>query len=346
MGVAVGSSTVFGVSAAEVTDDWNGDGTDDLKAAAVGCSVIDWLGDNVGLVSVDDGVWQGGLTTPEGGVHLQISSSVLGGKDTFTYMVTNENYDPDGRGIASLTVSLGAQISVEMIELTVLPDGWEMETAIGSLGGFINLVATEETACIGPGESVSVGFSLPSAGGTEAPPGKREMPAPPGFLIGGSVAVQVGVANILREDEPGTPMQEWLQEWLRHGYVPPSRPMSPERLGCEEWMPNYIRLPSGRAICVNGHMAAEAGETVMALALGDAGPEPYLGPLGGDIAVAVPLRPGTEPRPDPPLPKGWSLSAPAQAAGGPGIGVFAGSLEDPTLQQGLVLPLRWGEQGQ
>ena len=339
LGVAMGSAAVFGVTGSLAAEDVNSDGAQDIKVQVVGTSIVDDgdPGFDV-LLGRSEGRWEGELSTSEGSVRVGLSSlDSTADADVFTYEVTNLGYQGNGEGIRSITIPLGGAVDPEALELVELPAGWEMSSALGSLGGFITFAPTGDDGGAKVGETVLVSFSLPSQRGPEGPLGRREMPSPPGFLLG-ATPVEVGLVNILREENLGG---AWLRDWLKGGTAPPSRKIPAEKMACAEWMPNYFVLPSGQGICVRGYMEVGPGETAMALEVTGDDEGPHAQPVVGDIMVACPIRPGSEPRPDPPLPKGWSLSAPPQVAASPGLGVFAGLMDPPALGQGILLPLRW-----
>jgi len=340
LGIAVGSATMFGVAGSLSAEDVNSDGAQDIKVQAVGASIVD-DGDPGfdALLGRSEGRWEAELSTPEGSVRVGLSSvDSTADVDIFTYEVTNLGYDGNGGGIRSITIPVGGAVDPEALELLDLPVGWEMSDALGSLGGFITFAATKDSGGAKVGETIRVSFSLPGQRAPEGPLGKREMPSPPGFLLG-ATPVEVGLVNILREEGSGP---EWLREWLKGGTAPPSRRIPAEKMACAEWMPNYFVLPNGQALCVRGYMAVSPDETAMALELTGDDQGPRAQAVVGDVMVACPIRPGSEPRPDPPLPRGWSLTAPSQVAAAPGLGIFAGSMEPSILGQGLFLPLRWG----
>lgn len=340
LGVAVGSAAVFGVTGSLAAEDVNSDGEQDIKVQVVGTSIVDDgdPGFDV-LLGRSEGRWEGELSTSEGSVRVGLSSvDSTTDADVFTYDITNLGYEGNGEGICSITIPLGGAVDPEVLELVELPPGWEMSSALGSLGGFITFAPTGGSEGAKVGETVRVSFSLPRQRPPEGPLGKREMPSPPGFLLG-ATPLEVGLVNILREENLGG---AWLRDWLRGGTAPPSREIPGEKVVCEDWMPNYFVLPSGQGICVRGYMAVAPDETAMALEVTGEDQGPHAQSIAGGVMVACPIRPGSEPRPDPPLPKGWSLTAPSQVEVSPGLGVFTGSMDPPTLGQGLFLPLRWG----
>jgi hypothetical protein len=154
------------------------------------------------------------------------------------------------------------------------------------------------------------------------------MPLPPGILLGADLEVCERPPRLLvYEKGPWPYHHNRFREdmaWL-----------------CREGMPGYLERSNGEGICIQGAVAVDPDQgTAILVALQETGSTASTGPLGGDLLVAVPLRPGEEPRPDPPLPPGWAFQAPEKPDDIAGFAVFTGARDliggDPTV---LNMPL-------
>ena len=339
IGIALGSSSVFGIAASWLTADTNGDGLEDLVGEIFGTTLYGRSDEDSLIYSVadedEDGTWLIDFATSHGEIQVKMSSAMSGESDLFKYEFTNQSYDEGGHGITSVAIPVPGKLSRDMVEVLDHPDTWEVKHTLGFLGGFITFSIMLDGTEIGVGETAKVGLALPHAADPEGEETHRDISPPPGFLVGGANPIDVGLISVSEEDDPDSPVYDWLQALLNGDDEMSYSAAPPESAGCREWMPYYLLLPPGPGLCIRGYMGIVLEKIALGLRV-ESDQEPgQTAPVheGLPVTLALPLHPGTTTFPDPPLPDGWSLTAPERPVVSPGLAVFEGAPSESGLDE-------------
>ena len=341
IGVVVGSPTAFGILGARIVDDVSGDGRPDLAVALTGATLEDGLGDGSIIASIDgeDCEWQATLGTPFGDVAIRLSSSRDGETDVFEVVLMNLSYEQDGRGIASITIPVAGGVTADSVKLMGQPEGWELDTALGALGGFATVAETEDGTGIRAGETASFEFVLPRT--TDIERFQRDDVAgehvriPPGFLVD-----SCRMPLELLDAAPPPLASETTGMWTER-LSAPSSGLCCEGAACKEKAVSCVELAEGYDICMQGTLEAEEGKSTITLEIAGCPRDPEIAPHGHHILVGLPIDADTEPQPGPLAGRSWVLEIPEWMLEARGIGVFKGGLDEQETQGSALVSLSW-----
>ena len=147
------------------------------------------------MIASEGGSWSTVITTADGEFQVEASFEVVEDQHTFTYDVTNLSVDGSDTGIElrSLAIPLAGNARPEDISE---PSGWDVESSLGSLGGFL-LVRSGDEQGVSIGETASFRFSLPALRGLDDSGATQEMPLPPGIFLGADLEASPDTIRVL-----------------------------------------------------------------------------------------------------------------------------------------------------